>query len=273
MNKLYFELNSEDNLPIKCDLYYQNGENKPLTIISHGFKSFRNWGFNPYLSKAIAKNIGPVLCFDYSMNGIDNDQKMLYKDDIFRKNTVGVELSDLSIIINSLNSISILNDIWNGEVNIIGHSMGGAIAVLVAKENHLVKKLSLWGTISKWDRNTKRQKEDWKEKGYVTFTENSTGQTLHLDYSYLEYKEVNKDKIDIRKALSSLKIPIQIIHGEQDFTVPAKEGEILFSKSNHPESEIKIIPKTGHTFGIKHPMKETNPGLEEAINQTIKFLA
>lgn len=267
-----FEISSKENLPIKCDLLTaKTNEKKPLAIIVHGFKSFRRWGFNPYLLQKFNDAGLNSLAFDFSRNGIDDEEKMLYNVDLFRKNTVGIAIDDLNTLFDHLPNLESLQNTWNGEIYLCGHSMGGAISILSSPNREEVKKISLWGAISKWDRNTRRQKKEWQEKGYMEFKENSTGQMLYLDYEYLAYKERNAKKIDIRENLSNLDIPIQVIHGEQDFTVPAKEGEILHKKSKNPASEIHIIPKTGHTFGIRHPMKESNPGLDDAINQTINF--
>ncbi|MDC1067591.1 alpha/beta fold hydrolase, partial [Candidatus Kapabacteria bacterium] len=272
MNNIYIQFESKEQLPIKCDLLLNNsGDKKPLVILLHGFKSFRNWGFNPWISDKLNKKSFNVLNFDFSRNGISDQQKMIYDVELFRKNTVGIELDDIDIILNSLNSIEQLTSKWNGDVYLIGHSMGGAISAITAQKFPIIKKISLWGAISKWNRNSSRQKQEWKEKGYMEFKENSTGQTIFLDYSYLQYKEQNTDKIDIRNSIKNIDIPIQIVHGEQDFTVPAKEGEILYSLALNPKSEIKLIPKTGHTFGVRHPMIEANPALETAINSTIDF--
>lgn len=272
MKQKYFEIESGHKIPIKYELFYKVSESKkPLTIILHGFKAFRNWGFIPHLSQSIASNVGPTIAIDFSMNGIVDDEKMWYDVEVFRKNTIGVELEDLQKLINSLDNLNIEN--WNGDINLIGHSMGGAISILTAGKNDQVKKLSLWGTISKWNRNTKRQIDEWRNKGFMEFQESLTGQTLYLDFSYQQYKDDLREQIDIRKTISSLDIPIQIIHGSLDLTVPPKEGEILFSKvKNKENSELHIIPKTGHTFGAKHPFEKSNKQLEDSINHTIKFL-
>lgn len=271
MNKKYFELDSGHSTPIKLNLFeVKSSKPLPLTIISHGFKAFRNWGFIPYLAEKISSSVGHVITIDFSMNGIDDEQKMLYDVDVFRKNTVGVELDDLRILHENLESLDLKN--WNGEIYLLGHSMGGAISILTAGKFDKVKKLSLWGTISKWNRNTKRQIDEWKEKGFMEFKESISGQTLYLDYTYQEYKEKHKDEIDIRISLSKLNIPVQIIHGNLDMTVPPKEGEILFKKAIGNNPELHLIPKTGHTFGAKHPMLESNPELDLSIDHTIKFL-
>lgn len=269
-----FEISSKENLPIKSDLLLtDSNEKKPIVIVVHGFKSFRRWGFNPFLLQKFNEAGFNSLAFDFSRNGIADEEKMLYDVDIFRKNTVGVCIDDLNSILDHLPINEELAEYWNGDIYLCGHSMGGAISILCSQNRAEVKKISLWGAISKWDRNTRRQKNEWKEKGFMEFKENSTGQMLYLDYSYLEYKEVNKEKIDIRENLRNLDIPIQVIHGEQDFTVPAKEGEILFKKAKNPKSELHIISKTGHTFGIRHPMKESNKGLEEAVNFTVNYFS
>jgi pimeloyl-ACP methyl ester carboxylesterase len=265
-----FVLKSKEDIPIKCDLLTSD-KTSSLIIILHGFKSFRTWGFNTYLAEKINKAGFNCLFFDFSRNGIKDEAKMLYDVEIFRKNTIGIELDDFKIVLNHLVKIDELKPIWNGDVFLLGHSMGGAISILSSINHPQIKAISLWGTISKWNRNSKRQIHEWKEKGVMEFKENSTGQVLYLDYSYQAYKDEYGEQINIRENIQKLNLPIQVIHGEQDFTVPPKEGEILHKLSKHEKSELHLIPKTGHTFGIRHPFKETNAGLESSIKKTINF--
>ncbi len=279
MEKTYFEISNNLSLPLKFDLrLIKENKNKPLNIVLHGFKAYRNWGFIPYLSEKLANNCGPTINLDFSLNGIVDEDKMLYDIDIFRINTVSQQLKDISILLNELqnqNSViyNNLKDNWNGEINLIGHSLGGACSMITAFENPLISKIILWGTISKTDRNTQRQKNQWREKGYIEFKESHSGQTLYLDVEYLEDKERNSKRIDLRKIISELKIPICIIHGKLDFTVKLNEAEILVSKAiNSNNLEHLYIEKCNHTFGVSHKFDNTNVSLENAIEKTMKFI-
>lgn len=277
MEKIFFELLNNKNHKIKFDLRKKSYSKKhPLNIVLHGFKAFRNWGFIPFLSDKIAEFSGPTINIDFSLNGIENEEKMLYNPDLFRINTVSQQLEDLNLTLDYVKSSDFENnikDIWDGTFNLIGHSLGGAISIVTANERKDINKIILWGTISKTDRNTERQKKEWREKGYIEFKESHSGQVLYLDVEYLEDKERNKDRIDLRKIISNLSIPICIIHGKLDFTVKLKEAEILEKLAiKSSDLDSLYIEKCNHTFGVSHPFLKTNDGLDLAIEKTINFI-
>lgn len=275
----YFEILNNIQLPIKLDLRTKEySDKKPLNIILHGFKAYRNWGFIPYFSERFADEIGPTINLDFSLNGIINEKEMLYDVDLFRTNTVSQQLKDIEILLNEVKSPNseinkILTPIWNGEINLIGHSLGGACALITANRDDSISSVVLLGTISKTDRNTDRQKKEWRENGFIEFKESHSGQILYLDVEYLEDKERNKDKIDLREIISYLEIPICVIHGKLDFTVPIKEAQILIDKAKKSTKlESLFIEKCNHTFGVKHNFTVTNESLELTIDKIKSFI-
>jgi hypothetical protein len=275
----YFEILNNIQVPIKLDLRLLDyKEKKPLNIILHGFKAYRNWGFIPYFAERFTKDIGPTINFDFSLNGIDNEKEMLYNVDLFRTNTVSQQLKDIEILLNEINDSNseinkLLSPIWNGKVNLIGHSLGGACSLISAESFSQISSVVLLGSISKTDRNTERQKREWREKGFIEFKESYSGQILYLDVEYLEDKERNKDKIDLRRIISKLEVAICVIHGKLDFTVPLKEAEILIERAKNSKIlEYLFIDKCNHTFGVSHQFNETNTSLELTIDKIKSFL-
>lgn len=277
MEKIFFELLNSKNHKIKFDLRKKSYSKKlPINIVLHGFKAFRNWGFIPFLSYKLAEFSGPTINIDFSLNGIEDEEGMLYNPDLFRINTVSQQLEDLNLTLDYIKSSDFENnvkDIWDGTFNLIGHSLGGAISIVTANERKEINKIILWGTISKTDRNTERQKKEWREKGFIEFKESHSGQILYLDVEYLEDKERNKERIDLRKIISNLSIPICIIHGKLDFTVKLNEAEILEKLAiKSSDLDTLYIEKCNHTFGVSHPFSKSNDGLELAIEKTFNFI-
>ncbi len=278
VNKIYFELQNDIELPIKCDLRIsENGESKPIVIISHGFKGFRNWGFIPYLSEVIAKSGAIAINIDFSMNGILDETKSFYDNDNFSNNTVSRQVADLKQTITYLKSklIPELNSIysnWNGELHLIGHSLGGATSLIVSNEISGISSLTLLASISNIMRTTPRQVNVWKEKGFIEVSV-ASGQKLQQNYSYWEDKLANEERFDLLKIISSTTLPVNIIHGLQDITVPFKEAEALLAAAiNSPKRNLKPILHCNHVFNTRHPFDDTSNQLLEVIDSTVKFL-
>lgn len=278
MQKLYFELLGYENRNIKIDLRHQKYHRKvPIIILLHGFKSFRNWGFIPYASEMFSKD-SISINLDFSWNGIKDDKKMIYDVDIFAKNTISSMLYDTNVVINSINNnkinqiTNILDELWNGEIILFGHSLGGAIAVNTSLKYKNIRKLILWAAISKYFRNSKKQEQEWKEKGKMNFKEQITGQELHLNYSYLEDKENNAEQFHILNNIKQVNIDTLIVHGKQDITVSPKEAEALFKHSGSDEKILNLIKGCGHTFGVSHPYNKKKKQLENALEISQWFI-
>jgi len=276
LNKTYFELNNQHVRIISSDLYYPSNLSKknPLIFICHGFKGFKDWGFFPYVSETLALNGFITICFDFSLNGKPDKNLFVTNIHDFANNTVSHELDDLNDLItaiqnNSIDEFKPLKEFWNGEIYLLGHSLGAAISILTALNNPKITKIALWAPIAKFDRYTKRQKDVWKQNGFLEYTNQKTNQLLRMNISYLLDVENNKEKFNLPSAIANLIIPILIVHGKQDVTVPLAEVQMLIEANQ--EIRAKIIEKTAHTFGVEHPFSETNPALEEAINSTIDF--
>lgn len=274
MDKKYFQLNSDNsNLIVRGDIYHTTEVNQPILIICHGFKAYREWGFFPYIAEQFALSNMIVINFDFSQNGIVDPIKGIFEDDIFRTITVTQEIADLNNVISSIPELLNENLIsgWNGDIYLMGHSLGGAVSIIVASERNNIKKIVTWASIGDIDRNTDRQKAEWREKGVIEFENRITGQTLHLDVEYLEDKLRNKVKYNLKECATKISIPMLIIHGDKDFTVRSGEAEILHNAAVN--SEIEIISKANHTFNCRHPFTGTNEILNKAILSTNQFLA
>lgn len=272
MNKRSFSLQVNDGLIVNGDIYSINQELRPVLIISHGFKAYREWGFFPYMSEKFASSGMIVVNIDFSQNGVVDAEKGIFDADVFRSVTVTQEISDLNCVIDNLGSLMSEHSIegWNGEIYLLGHSLGGAVSMITASQREDIVKLVTWGSIGDIDRNTQRQKDNWRKNGVMEFENRLTGQILYLDVEYLEDKLRNKEKYDLEKCISKLNIPTFIVHGDKDFTVSIKEAEKLHSAAKN--SEICIISRANHTFNCRHPFTGTSEMLEEAINSTIDFL-
>ena len=276
--KTEFQLINDIGEIISGDLFIpSNAQNPmPLVIISHGFKAWKDWGFYPYVSEKIADAGAIVVCFNFSLNGNPDVHAFIRETEKFAKNTVSQEINDLEAVINAFtisgNQIfSNVKNFWNGNIFLLGHSMGAAVSLLTMRTNANISKTVLWASIAKFDRYTERQKKLWQEKGFLEFSNYKTKQILRMNVKYLDDIENNRDLFHLPSAISELSRPALIVHGLQDVTVPVREAEELIEADNNNILQVYIIEKTGHTFGIAHPFKRSSPYLERAINKTFEF--
>ena len=58
----------------------------------------------------------------------------------------------------------------NGKIGLLGHSRGGGDSIIASSLINEISALTTWSAISKFDRWTSRQKDDWKKTGFLSGT-------------------------------------------------------------------------------------------------------
>ena len=264
-----------------CDLYFpqktasENVNKAPLVLLIHGFRAFKDWGFFPYFSQKLTEAGYISSSIDFSLNTLLDRQKSLFDMERFARNTVSQEISEINTFIQHIISGKVLtaeeSNTWNGDIYLVGHSLGGALAIIVADSNTSVKKLVTINSIFDFDIYTEKQKKKWFELGLKEFYDNSTQQLFRLNLEFLTDRLTYVGEKSVAAAVSRLEIPYLIIHGDIDATVSPKAANILYEASNKSLSRLEFIKHGNHTFGIKHPFEKSNHILDTTIDLTINF--
>lgn len=204
-------------------------DSKGLVVMFHGFTGHMNE--NGYLFKELSRKLKEhgfsSLRFDFMGSGISDGR--------FSEMTFLTEISDARAILNYAKTLKI-----NDKLIILGFSMGGAVASLVAKEfeNDLEKLvlLSPAGNINKiGERYFGNPNAVWFDEenidmgGYlmsINFLKSFEGLDL--------YKNTNLSK------------PVIIIHGEKDMAVPIEYGKKYASM--YPNCEFYMVPESEHCY-------------------------
>jgi len=243
----------------------------PVIIYAHGFKGFKDWGFVPCLAEYFAYFKFCVITFNFSHNGIGENPLEFTEIEQFAENTFSLELSELEQIIEAYQFSYFGNPADKG-IFLLGHSRGGGISILAGSNSDEISGVVTWASVSHFDRYSDRQKEEWRKKGVFEVLNSRTKQVMKLNVSLLEDIEENMDVLDIQKAAETMNKPFLIIHGDQDVSVPLKEAQEIYECSDKENTELFVVPHTGHTFDMVHPFEGTNKTFETVLNKTLEFL-
>jgi pimeloyl-ACP methyl ester carboxylesterase len=251
------------------DLCIPKNSNDQLIIFVHGFMGFKDWGAW-HLVQDFFTEKGFAFCkFNLSHNGGTVENGIDFPDELsFGKNTYSMEVDDIGHLTKKI--VSHFEEV--PKIHLIGHSRGGASALLSAKTIG-ASTLSLWASISsiaaRFPSNDELKK--WEEEGIRYLQNSRTQQKLPQNFSLFQDFKKNQEKLDIEKACKRLEIAVSIFHGEQDNSVDPSEGELLAGWVN---TELNLIKNTDHVFGAKHPwIKNVLPEkLNELCTKTIAFL-
>lgn len=243
----------------------------PCIIFVHGFKGFKDWGFGPFAGEYFEKQGYCVIMFNFSHNGVGDSLTEFEELDKFANNTFSLEISELNEVIDAYES-GFFGEKGSNNLFLIGHSRGGAITLLTANSHKDVDAIAVWSSVSTFDRYSERQKKDWLERGYLEIMNTRTKQRMRMNKILLEDLEENKeDLLNIQKAASDIRIPMIIVHGEQDLAVPIDEAEKIYNWANPKFATLLKISSAGHTFNAKHPFEGSNEKLDEALKSTLEF--
>jgi uncharacterized protein len=267
-----FVLKTQDNEVIRVSTYgHEYLSSSPCIFLVHGFKGFKDWGFFPFAGKYFAKNKYFVISFNFSLNGVGKSLLGFDELDKFAKNTISRDIDELSIVIDKYRN-GFFGKTNNIKIGVLGHSRGGGVSILCTQQKKEISALVTWASVSYFDRYTDREKDEWRKNGYVEVLNSRTNQLMRLNKTLLEDIEANKkDKLNVVKAVGNLNRPLLLVHGEEDLTVPIKEGEKLYNSSNKDLTQFIKIPYTGHTFNTQHPFEGSNSKLDYALEKSLEF--
>lgn len=240
--------------------YLATGKPKPVIIFIHGFKGFKDWGPFNLMADKFAEEGFVFVKLNLSHNGTTPDNPVEFADlEAFGRNNFSIEQDDIGTLMDHLAGGD--SAIPPSEANLqqfflIGHSRGGAAAILKAAEDDRVKALATWASIHDIDQRWPNEFiSEWKEKGIQYIFNARTNQQMPLYYQLAEDYFNNRERLDIPRLVPQLKQPFLIVHGTNDETVPVKAAQQL-AKWNR-NTELFLVEEANHTFGGQHPFEKS----------------
>ena len=249
------------------------GERRPLVIVCHGFLGYKRWGFFPYLSDRLAAAGFHVLTMSFSHCGVDETTGRIADPETFARNTVSLEIEDLCRVARfvrggGLGPIAADGGVWG----LVGHSRGGAVALLALRELPEARSLVTWSAPSRLDRYTARRKAAWRREGALVFSDPRSETPLRLDYAYCEEIDRRRAEFDLPAAASRLGAAHLMVHGERDGAVTLAEARELAAVPRAAPARFETLPGAGHAMNVRHPMTRPSPSLERAAALTESWL-
>ena len=248
------------------------GAARPAVVICHGFKGFKDWGFFPRIAERLAVAGFTAVSFNFSGSGVGEDGETFDEPERFARMTYSNALRDLAIVLDALDRGHL--GARPPAFGLLGHSMGGAIAVLRAAADATVRALVTWGGVARfgslWSPDAI---PEWRRSGRTPVVNQRTGQVLWLATDILDDLDAHGvTTLDVLRAAAAVRAPWLIAHGSDDESVPVTAAHDLRGAARPGTAELLAIPGTGHTFGVRHPWAGSTPAYERVAGATVAWL-
>jgi alpha-beta hydrolase superfamily lysophospholipase len=260
---MHFTLPSHEGLPIRGDIDAPP-DPSALVVIVHGFKGFKDWGFFPWLAEALCDAGYAAVRFNMSRSGIGEDPDTFDRLDLFAGDTYTTQLHDLHMVVaHAQRAYPSLPTF------LLGHSRGGGIALLGARGVRDVAGVVTWSAISRVDRWDDTTKKRWRTDGALYIENARTKQMMPLSTAMLD--DVEGHRFDIEAAAEALEVPLLVLHGGRDESVPVAEAQAIASRAR--DAAKVVIGSAGHTYNAIHPLVHVPFALNLAGVLTSRFIA
>ena len=204
----------------------------PVIILCHGFTTSKNNFTNTKLEKMFNEQKIATFRFDFFGHGESEG------------NFENITISEA--VDNILNAIEYLKGKGFSKLGLIGSSFGGISSLIAASKTDDLFVLALKSPVSNYlekelQKRTKEEIEKWKSDGFVTRI-NGKGEEKRLNYSFFEDFKNN----DGYEAAKKVKIPVLIVHGDKDESVPIEQSKKTADILEN--CKLEIITGADHTY-------------------------
>ncbi len=267
-------------MPIAADLSMpdQTSNIKGLAVYAHGINGFKDWGGMNKIAAEFSKKDWAFLKFNFAYNGTTPARPEEFFDlDIYAEDSYLKRQFDLEQVFTFVEAILEPRiELSFSKIVLIGHSRGGADAILFAPKNERLRGLITWASVAHaqtpWSKLNADEMEAWKKEGVYYRRNGRTKQEMPIAYSLYQEWQENKSILDVEASSRRIDIPWLIVHGDEDEAVFVKDAYTL--KECNPEAKVAIIEGANHTFGRSHPYQEGElpTHSQEMLQATFNFL-
>lgn len=268
-----FQLTGAAGAQITGDLYLPAPE-APLVIVIHGFKGFKDWGCFPWIGEQLAEQGLAAAVINLSHNGIGPDFNTFQRLDLFEADTWSKRVFDLQQVLEAA-SHGLLgpgDQPHPARIGLLGHSMGGGLAVLMAAKDARVRSIVTLAGVARPNRiPIPEVQAQLQAFGHVKVENARTGQIMRIGRAFFDELVSHGGAFDILAAARATSTPWMIVHGGADEAVPHDDALELLDAANGNQVQgenVKLltIENAGHTFGAVHPFRGPTPELEQVVD-------
>ncbi|MFH0836527.1 MAG: alpha/beta hydrolase [Candidatus Aenigmatarchaeota archaeon] len=222
----------ESNGTELCGILSTVDNTRPVIILTHGFMSSKD--SNTYRILESKLNNAGINTFRFDFYG-SGQSKGKFEDITLSK-----------AVKNIMDAIAFMNHCGFKKIGLFGSSFGGSASILTASISKYLYILALSSSPSDYTETYYQMLGDnglekWKQDGFITRT-NSEAKEFRINYSF--YEDIKKH--NIYEAEKNITIPVLIVHGDCDKTVPIEQS--IKASKIIPNCVLETIQGADHLY-------------------------
>lgn len=276
MTESAWTISGSGGQPILGNSHMPDGMPRGVILIAHGFKGYKDYGMFPRIAQTVAERGYVAHRFNFSHSGMTNAVETFERPDLFEQDTWNRQIEDYRGVIDALAA---------GEIEgaglpfvMFGHSRGGVSALLTAGRSADDPSLpqpagvATAASPSTCNSFTEEQAAALLRDGFIESPSARTGQTLRVGKAYLQEQIDDPAGHDLPAMTSRIRVPLLIMHGTDDPTVPVSCAAALGEAAR--SATVMRIAGGDHVFNTPNPLPDdapSSPQLEELLNAICEF--
>ena len=283
MSVTQWQLPGADGQPLYGNTHLPDdgaGQARGVLLICHGFKGYKDYGFLPALAHAAAERGLVAHRFNFSHSGVTERHETFERPELFERDTFAKQVHDVHAVASAVARGELagpgLGQVW------FGHSRGG-VTVMLAAGGGLVepgrrvagqpRALITAAAPSRACHFDEAACDELRRAGRVPSPSARTGQVLYVGRSWLAEIEAQPDAHDVPAAVRRATLPMLVVHGGGDETVPVSAAHELAAATGE-RGRLMIIDAASHTFDAPNPLALDGPlpaATSRLINEACAF--
>jgi dienelactone hydrolase len=253
------------------------GDASGVVVIVPGFKGYKDYGMFPHMARVFASAGYVVHRVSLSHSGMGHGHGS-FDEALFERDTWNRSIEDVQVLCAAIDTGRLAGD--GRGTYLMGHSRGGA-AVLTAAGRHAMDGGlgGMCGVIALSSPSRLLQMDDAEqqsllEAGRMPSSSSRTGQTLHVGSAWLQEQLDDPAGHDLPALVSAIQVPVLLVHGADDSTVPAASA-IVLAQGAPSHVQVHLVEHGDHVYNTPNPFdpdKEASPQLAEAEAAVLRFL-
>lgn len=231
--------------PIYGTMHSPNERAKGVVLLAHGFMGYKEYGMFPWLAQQFAELGYIAHRFNFSHSGMLPGDGPFERVKLFEQATWNRQVEDIEILVSAVKKPDM-------PLYLFGHSRGG-VSTLLSLGRRVVEAdgAIVLSSPSHCLTMTKEQQESLLAAGSMELPSGRTGQTLHAGKAFLHEQLEDPEGHDLLALASTIDVPVLVVHGDKDPTVPPSCGEELQSVLEN--GTLAFIPGGNHVLNTTNP--------------------